>query len=54
MENVTIAIKDYAKLIRYKTYLEMILAVHFNDRSWASSDIINAINELIESEDENA
>lgn len=57
--NVTIAIKDYAELIRYKTFLELFLATYDKSRSWANSDIVDAIKERIvkepeESEEENA
>ena len=55
---MTIAIKDYAELIRYKTFLELFLATYDKSRSWANSDIVESIKERLvrveESEEENA
>jgi hypothetical protein len=47
---VTISIKDYAELIRYKTFLELFLSTHDKARSWANSDIVDAIKERLTKE----
>jgi hypothetical protein len=55
MESVNISIKDFAELIRCKTFLELYLATYDKERTWANENVLDAIKELMkESEGENA
>lgn len=55
MESVNISIKDFAELIRCKTFLELYLATYDKERTWTSENVLDAIKELMkESEVKNA